>query len=132
MTRRIVFVTGGAGFIGSNVVAALNEKGRNDLVVCDWLGERERVGEKECDCVALGVPLPDGAVGEIAIRGAMVTTGYWRNPQATADAIRDGWLHTGDAGIRDAITERLPAFERDDQRLLDFADPRLHGCGFMG
>lgn len=49
-----------------------------------------------------GTALPDGAVGEIAIRGAMITTGYWRNPEATADAIRDGWLHTGDAGIRDA------------------------------
>ncbi|MDP3908581.1 AMP-binding protein [Novosphingobium sp.] len=49
-----------------------------------------------------GLPLPDGMVGEIAIRGAMLTTGYWRNPEATADAIRNGWLHTGDAGIRDA------------------------------
>lgn len=49
-----------------------------------------------------GAVLPDGAVGEIAIRGAMVTAGYWRNPEATADAIRGGWLRTGDAGIRDA------------------------------
>lgn len=49
-----------------------------------------------------GTPLPDGEVGEIAIRGPMVTTGYWRNPAATADAIRAGWLHTGDAGMRSA------------------------------
>lgn len=35
----MLLVTGGAGFIGSNVVAALNEAGRSDVVVCDWLGE---------------------------------------------------------------------------------------------
>ena len=49
-----------------------------------------------------GTPLPDGEVGEIVIRGPMITTGYWRNPEASADAIRDGWLHTGDAGLRSA------------------------------
>ncbi len=38
----MILVTGAAGFIGSNVVAALNEKGRNDLVVCDWLGQDAR------------------------------------------------------------------------------------------
>ncbi len=38
MTRRIIFVTGGAGFIGSNIVARLAEDPTLDLVVCDWLG----------------------------------------------------------------------------------------------
>ncbi|NBB15608.1 ADP-glyceromanno-heptose 6-epimerase [Caulobacter sp. SLTY] len=38
MTRRIVFVTGGAGFIGSNIVAKLCEDPTLDVVVCDWLG----------------------------------------------------------------------------------------------
>lgn len=38
----MIVVTGGAGFIGSNVVAALNEKGRTDIVVCDWLGQDQR------------------------------------------------------------------------------------------
>jgi len=41
MTRRIVFVTGGAGFIGSNIVARLAEDPSLDLVVCDWLHEAE-------------------------------------------------------------------------------------------
>jgi fatty-acyl-CoA synthase len=39
--------------------------------------------------------------GELIIRGEHVTTGYWNNPSATAEAIRDGWLHTGDLALRD-------------------------------
>lgn len=49
-----------------------------------------------------GAPLPNGEAGEITIRGPQVVAGYWRKPEATADAIRDGWLHTGDIGVMDA------------------------------
>ncbi|AKN17571.1 putative acyl-CoA dehydrogenase [Mycobacterium haemophilum DSM 44634] len=48
--------------------------------------------------VDLGV-IPDGhdpGVGELVVRGANVTTGYWNRPQATSACIVDGWLHTGD------------------------------------
>lgn len=43
-----------------------------------------------------------GEVGEVIIRGPNVMKGYWRNPEATAATIRNGWLHSGDAASMDA------------------------------
>jgi fatty-acyl-CoA synthase len=48
-----------------------------------------------------GNECPPGVVGEIAIKGPEVMIGYWRNPEATAATLRDGWCHTGDLGLRD-------------------------------
>lgn len=45
-----------------------------------------------------GNEVPSGQKGEIVIRGENVMAGYWKNPEATAETIRDGWLHTGDMG----------------------------------
>lgn len=45
--------------------------------------------------------LPQGQIGEICIKGDVVMTGYYKNTDATAAAIRDGWLHTGDLGYTD-------------------------------
>jgi long-chain acyl-CoA synthetase len=49
-----------------------------------------------------GRPVPTGETGEICVRGANFMVGYWRQPEATAVAFRDGWYHTGDAGYLDA------------------------------
>jgi long-chain acyl-CoA synthetase len=46
--------------------------------------------------------VPTGEVGEIVIRGHNVMKGYWKRPDATAEAIRDGWFHTGDMARTDA------------------------------
>jgi hypothetical protein len=49
-----------------------------------------------------GRDLPVGEAGEVLVRGDTVMAGYWRNPEASAAALRDGWLWTGDVGCLDA------------------------------
>jgi long-chain acyl-CoA synthetase len=69
------------------------------IITCDW-PHRRRIG-------AVGMPLPGVEVkvaddGEVLARGANIFQGYWRNPAATAQALQDGWYHTGDLGQMDA------------------------------
>ena len=52
---------------------------------------------------AEGRHLPPGEEGQIVIRGPGMMAGYWRNPDATAAALKDGWLHTGDIGEMDEL-----------------------------
>jgi long-chain acyl-CoA synthetase len=46
-------------------------------------------------------PLPAGEVGEVLARGDSVMRGYWRDPEASAETLKGGWLHTGDVGSLD-------------------------------
>jgi long-chain acyl-CoA synthetase len=59
-----------------------------------------------------GQPVDDDEIGEIVIRGENVMKGYWNRPDATAEAMRGGWFHSGDLATRDAdgyyaIVDRL-------------------------
>ncbi len=60
-------------------------------------GTRAKVVDQETGAQEL----PPGEVGELAIQGPQVMQGYWQNPQETAAALRDGWLHTGDLARMD-------------------------------
>ncbi len=52
-------------------------------------------------CDDAGKELPRGQKGEIVIQGDNVMLGYYKNPEATAETLKDGWLHTGDLGYFD-------------------------------
>jgi acyl-CoA synthetase (AMP-forming)/AMP-acid ligase II len=72
----------------------------------------ERVGRlRRAGAPALGVNLRIDDQGEVLARGSVVLQGYWNQPEASLEAIRDGWFHTGDGGRIDAegflhITDR--------------------------
>ena len=62
------------------------------------------IPDTECRIVDLEDPdreMPAGERGELCVRGPQVMLGYWRKPEATAEMIRNGWLHTGDIAIMD-------------------------------
>jgi acyl-CoA synthetase (AMP-forming)/AMP-acid ligase II len=69
-------------------------------------GKMYSVGKPQI-CVELRIvdlqdnEVPRGVVGEIVVRGPNVMLGYWKNPEATAETLRNGWMHTGDGGYMD-------------------------------
>jgi long-chain acyl-CoA synthetase len=70
-----------------------------------WRERLNSVGRAQ-SLVDVAILSPDGeaapgAFGEIAVRGTTVMPGYWKNPRATADTLKDGWLWTGDMGRMD-------------------------------
>lgn len=71
------------------------ENGRLASVGRAGLGAEIRIVDEQ------GRDVPRGTVGEIIVRGPMVTRGYWGQPDTSAQALRGGWFHTGDGGRMD-------------------------------
>jgi acyl-CoA synthetase (AMP-forming)/AMP-acid ligase II len=92
-----------------------------------------------------GRDVSDGQPGELAVRGDQVFAGYWRNPQATREAFRDGWFLSGDIGRRDAagrmhIVDRKKdmvlsggenVYSREVEALL-YQHPAVHEVAVVG
>ena len=87
-------------------ITALNAQTHADKDHPRWLHRLASVGVAQ-SAVEVRVAdaddeqLPPGELGEILVRGESVMSGYWRNPEATAATLRNGWLHTGDIGVMD-------------------------------
>jgi acyl-CoA synthetase (AMP-forming)/AMP-acid ligase II len=92
-----------------------------------------------------GTLLPPGERGEIVVRSSLVMAGYYRNPQATAEASRHGWHHTGDIGYLDGddylfivdrakdmiITGGFNVYSAEVEQAL-MAHPAVRDCGVVG
>ena len=76
-------------------ISPVDDKPTTEWVACGVPFE----GHEVCAMADDGTLLPDGVEGELCHKGPSVTAGYYKNPEATAKAYRDGWLHTGDLGF---------------------------------
>ena len=87
-------------------ITALSKKDHADTAHPRWREHAQSVGVPRTDVEVrvandAGEEAPTGEIGELLVRGDVVMEGYWNNPEATAEAIRDGWLYTGDMGSFD-------------------------------
>ena len=87
-------------------ITALDKRAHADRDHPRWRERLTSAGTPQLVCEVRVVDANDrelaaGEVGEIVVRGDSVVPGYWRNPEATAETFRGGWLHTGDLGCFD-------------------------------
>jgi long-chain acyl-CoA synthetase len=84
-------------------ITALSKADHADRNHPRWRNRMQSVGVPRTDVEVRvvdddGRELPSGEIGEVVVRGDVVMAGYWNQPDATTEALRDGWLHTGDVG----------------------------------
>ncbi len=87
-------------------ITALSKADHADRGHPRWRERLQSVGSPRTDVEvrvvdAFDGDLPLGEVGEVVVRGDVVMAGYWNQPDATAETLRGGWLHTGDVGSFD-------------------------------
>ncbi len=88
-------------------ITGLSKADHADTAHPNWRDRMQSVGVARTDVEVRVVddndqPLPVGEIGEVVVRGDVVMTGYWEQPEASAETLRGGWLHTGDVGSFDA------------------------------
>ena len=88
----------GYGLTEASPIISSNSLAKHKLGSSGYLAKNMLL--KICD--EKGNELPLGEPGEIVIQGENVMLGYWNNPEATAQSLRDGWLYTGDLGYMDS------------------------------
>jgi long-chain acyl-CoA synthetase len=87
-------------------ITALSKADHADRDHPRWRDRMQSVGFPRTDVEVRVVDdadrdVPTGEAGEVVVRGDVVMAGYWQQPDASADALRGGWLHTGDVGSFD-------------------------------
>jgi len=71
------------------------------LETCASVGKSVYLTEMKIVDPVTGEALPPGEIGEVVCRGPLTFSGYWNNPKATEEVIRNGWYHTRDVGYMD-------------------------------